>query len=65
MVLTLLEDNQLEVREQAGRVLTDLLHCKFIPDPSNLLVKLFCFVFVLILINFIFRLNTKIKPKLN
>ncbi|XP_022913061.1 proteasome activator complex subunit 4A-like [Onthophagus taurus] len=37
IILNLLEDVQPEVRIQAGKVLTGLLHCKFIPDPLKLL----------------------------
>lgn len=39
MVLTLLEDAQLEVRVQAAKVVSGLLHCHFIPEPTELLVR--------------------------
>jgi len=39
MVLTLLEDAQLEVRVQAAKVVSGLLHCHFIPEPTALLVR--------------------------
>ena len=38
IVLRLLEDERLEVREKAGQVLGGLLHCAFIPDKATLLV---------------------------
>ncbi|KAG5878454.1 hypothetical protein JTB14_022777 [Gonioctena quinquepunctata] len=38
IVLELLEDNQPEVRVQAAKVLSGLLHCQFIPEPKELLV---------------------------
>ncbi|KAK9752668.1 Proteasome-substrate-size regulator, mid region [Popillia japonica] len=37
MVLQLLEDIQPEVRLQTGKVLSGLLHCKFLPKPMELL----------------------------
>ncbi|CAG9857916.1 unnamed protein product [Phyllotreta striolata] len=37
IVLELLEDGQHEVRTQAGKVLSGLLHCQFIPQPQVLL----------------------------
>lgn len=46
MVLTLLEDAQLEVRVQAAKVVSGLLHCHFIPEPTALLVcRVIYFVF--------------------
>ncbi|XP_043684421.1 proteasome activator complex subunit 4B-like isoform X1 [Vespula pensylvanica] len=39
VVLNLLEDNRLEVREKAGHVLGGLLHCAFIPEQKALLEK--------------------------
>ncbi|CAH1108407.1 unnamed protein product [Psylliodes chrysocephalus] len=39
VVLELLEDAQHEVRIQAGKVLSGLLHCQFIPEPSQLLTQ--------------------------
>lgn len=41
IVLNLLEDIQPEVRVKASRVLSGMLHCRFIPDPDNLLVSEF------------------------
>lgn len=41
IVLRLLEDERLEVREKAGVVLGGMLHCTFIPDQEVLLVSLF------------------------
>lgn len=47
MVLTLLEDAQLEVRVQAAKVVSGLLHCHFIPEPTALLVcRVIYFVFL-------------------
>ncbi|XP_046617317.1 proteasome activator complex subunit 4-like [Neodiprion virginianus] len=40
LVLCLLEDERLEVREKAGQVLGGLLHCTFIPDQEILLKDL-------------------------
>ncbi|XP_012258033.2 proteasome activator complex subunit 4B-like [Athalia rosae] len=40
IVLRLLEDERLEVREKAGQVLGGLLHCTFIPDQEALLREL-------------------------
>ena len=37
MVLRLLEDERLEVRKNAGQVLSGLLHCTFIPEQEKLL----------------------------
>lgn len=41
IVLRLLEDERLEVREKAAQVLGGLLHCTFIPDQEILLVIYF------------------------
>lgn len=45
MVLTLLEDAQLEVRVQAAKVVSGLLHCNFILEPTALLVRIIYFLF--------------------
>ncbi|XP_072396223.1 proteasome activator complex subunit 4-like [Diabrotica undecimpunctata] len=39
IVLELLEDPQHEVRVQAAKDLSGLLHCQFIPDPTQLLTQ--------------------------
>lgn len=39
LVLTLLEDVQLEVRLKAQHVLSDFLHCQFIPNPMEVMVR--------------------------
>lgn len=46
MVLTLLEDAQLEVRVQAAKVVSGLLHCHFIPEPTELLVRVIWSIFL-------------------
>lgn len=40
IVLNLLEDIQPEVRVKSSRILSGMLHCRFIPDPDNLLVSI-------------------------
>jgi proteasome activator subunit 4 len=40
IVLKMLEDERLEVREKAAEVLGGLLHCDFITDTEKLLVSL-------------------------
>ncbi|XP_015120172.1 proteasome activator complex subunit 4 [Diachasma alloeum] len=49
VVLRMLEDERVEVREKAGQVLCGLLHCTFVPDPEALLEE--------------FKLKSKIKIK--
>lgn len=39
IVLRLLEDDWLEVREKASQVLGGLLHCNFIESPDDLIVS--------------------------
>lgn len=39
IVLQLLEDTQHEVRVEAAKILSGLLHCNFIPKPTELLVR--------------------------
>lgn len=39
MVEKLLENERVEVREKAGEVLSGLLHCGFISNPTDLLVS--------------------------
>ncbi|CAH0550528.1 unnamed protein product [Brassicogethes aeneus] len=39
LVLDLIEDVQPEVRENSAKVLSGLLHCKFLPKPMELLTK--------------------------
>lgn len=43
MVLKLLEDDRLEVREKAAQVLSGLLHCTVVPDQEVLLVNSYTF----------------------
>uniref|UniRef100_A0A0C9QKU2 PSME4 protein n=1 Tax=Fopius arisanus TaxID=64838 RepID=A0A0C9QKU2_9HYME len=51
IVLRMLEDERVEVREKAGQVLCGLLHCTFLPEPEALLDE--------------FKLKSKIKIKKN
>lgn len=39
LVLQLLQDSQPEVRLEAAKVVSGLLHCQFIQKPSELLVS--------------------------
>lgn len=41
IVLHLLEDERVEVRKNAGKVLSGLVHCMFIPEQECLLVNIF------------------------
>ncbi|XP_063991508.1 proteasome activator complex subunit 4B-like [Diachasmimorpha longicaudata] len=49
LVLRMLEDERVEVREKAGQVLCGLLHCTFVPEPQALLEE--------------FKLKSKIEIK--
>jgi proteasome activator subunit 4 len=40
IVLRLLEDKVLEVREKASEVLTDLIHCSFIPSQNEIILAM-------------------------
>lgn len=44
IILRLLEDTRVEVRENAAKVLTGMLHCSILPNEQGLLVSTFLFV---------------------
>lgn len=59
IVLRLLADERVEVRDKAGTVLCGLLHCNFIADQETLLVRFYCVLFYFSLI--LFRFLSVIK----